>query len=190
MTPHSPSDPSSLVSEERTLSFRAVNLLAIPVSVLLLGAALPFVAVWGWDTLAAGASSFIKPESLIPSLLLGLLAHEGLHALGWMVTGGVPRSTIRFGFKMSTLTPYAHCTAPMPADKYRIGVVTPAVALGALPLAVSLLTGSGWLAMFSLLFLIAASGDLILLWMLRDVSPGSLVQDHPSKPGCVVYRTP
>jgi len=47
-------------------------------------------------------------------------------------------------------------------------------------------TGSGWLAGYSILMLAAASGDALILWILRSVSADRLVQDHPSKVGCTL----
>ncbi|HET6528317.1 MAG TPA: hypothetical protein VFG39_06165, partial [Balneolaceae bacterium] len=50
----------------------------------------------------------------------------------------------------------------------------------------SLILQNGWLLGFGLLFTLAAGGDILILWLLRKVDDGLLVQDHPDLVGCVV----
>src|SRR5690606_25530349 len=117
----------------------------------------------------------------------GVLAHEALHALAWRLAGRVPAETVRLGFQWKTLTPYAHCAVPMAAGPYRIGAAVPGVVLGVLPALLGLATGSGALFLFGLLFTLAAGGDALILWLLRDVPADRLVADHPERAGCYVY---
>jgi hypothetical protein len=35
--------------------------------------------------------------------------------------------------------------------------------------------------------LIGAAGDILILWMLRDLKATTRVQDHPSKVGCLIW---
>ena len=65
----------------------------------------------------------------------------------------------------------------------------PGLVLGVLPTAVSWLLGSGALVLFGSLMLITALGDLMILWLIRDVPAGRLVLDHPSEAGCLVQRS-
>ncbi|MDX1531036.1 MAG: DUF3267 domain-containing protein [Rhodothermales bacterium] len=171
--------------EDRSVSMGEANFYAIvgvlPACTVL---ALAFVAVWGWGAFASGFAWLF--DDLVRFLLLftaGVLVHEGLHGLAWRLAGA-PAGTVRFGFQWKTLTPYAHCTAPMPARAYRIGAAAPGVALGLLPAAVGLAVGGGaWMA-FGLLFTLAAGGDALILWLLRGVAPERLVEDHPERAGC------
>ena len=39
---------------------------------------------------------------------------------------------------------------------------------------------------WSLFFLFTAGGDIVVLWLIRDVGAGKLVQDHPTRAGCRV----
>jgi hypothetical protein len=48
--------------------------------------------------------------------------------------------------------------------------------------------GPTWLFFAGLLFSIAAAGDFMILWVLRNVPSHLLVQDHPSRAGCLVYE--
>jgi hypothetical protein len=173
---------------EMTMSFSTINLLAIPVGiVVVLLSLVPYTLLWGIDRLGEGMSGFFALSSFLPAVVLGIIAHEVLHGVTWAVAGRRPLSSIRLGFHRATLTPYAHCTDPLRATPYRLGAIMPGLVLGLGPVATALATGNGWLAGFGTLFLVAASGDVLILWMLRKVPATGSIRDHPSKPGCIVY---
>src|SRR5690606_5892329 len=105
----------------------------------------------------------------------------------WRLAGRVPAGTVRLGFQWKAFTPYAHCSVPMAAGAYRVGAAVPGVVLGVLPALAGLVTGGGAVFLFGLLFTLAAGGDALILWLLRDVPTDRLVEDHPSRAGCYVY---
>jgi hypothetical protein len=119
-------------------------------------------------------------------MIVGILVHEGIHALAWSAFGRLPLKRIRVGFHASTLTPYAHALDPMPARAYRLGALMPALVLGVVPFAVGTAIGSLLLALYGMIFVFAAGGDLLVLWVIRGVDPRALVLDHPSRAGCIV----
>lgn len=173
--------------EERTASVAQANVAAI-VGVLpfLTALGVGYGLVWGWGAVGAGFNALIEP--LWRFLLLftgGVVVHEALHGTAWRLAGAAPGS-VRFGFQLKTLTPYAHSTAPMTARAYRIGAVTPGVVLGLVPALAGLVVGAGAVFWFGLLFTLAAGGDALILWLLRGIPSDRLVKDHPSKPGCLV----
>lgn len=172
------------------MSFSRINLLAIPVAIaVIIVALIPYALAWGLDRLWDGMARFFALGSFLPAALIGIVLHEVLHGLTWALAGRRPFSSIRFGFNVATLTPYAHFKDPLPANAYRLGAAMPGLALGVLPLLIAFATGNGWLAGFGMLFLVAAGGDILILWMLRHVPATSTIQDHPSQPGCIVYDT-
>jgi len=118
----------------------------------------------------------------------GLAAHELIHGLAWMIAGHKPFSAIQFGFQWKTLTPYAHLKEPVEVNAYRIGGFMPGLLLGILPYLLSLLTGNSALFWFSLLHTAGASGDFLILWLIRKVKSGRLVEDHPTHAGCYVIE--
>lgn len=181
-----PDDPGG--SLDRSASLVTANAAALGLAVPLLAALVgPFVGVWGWDALASGAAWwFGHPLLMFAALIGGVLAHEGLHALAWRLAATLPPGSVRIGFNWKALTPFAHCSAPMPARAYRIGAVTPGVGLGLVPAVIALATGSGALLTFALLFTLAAGGDALIVLLLRGVPPGALVVDHPTRAGCLV----
>ncbi len=122
------------------------------------------------------------------ALAVGVLLHEAIHALGWHWFGHVNRRSIEFGFQIRTLTPYAHATEAMAANGYRAGTVLPAILLGLLPFAVGMVLQSPGVALFGIVMTFAAGGDLLVLWLMRKVDSRALVQDHPSRAGCIVLK--
>ncbi len=181
-------DAAETPADDRSVGLVAANaaalLLAVPVLAVLL---VPFGALWGWGALAGGAAWW--GDHLlwaIGALVVGVLAHEALHALAWRTAADLPSGSVRLGFNWKALTPYAHCSAPMPARAYRVGAAAPGVALGLVPAAVALMTGSGATLAFALLFTLAAGGDALILLLLRGVPPDARVVDHPTRAGCLV----
>jgi hypothetical protein len=159
---------------------------AIPLTVAL---SLAFAGVWGWERFLEGFGRFIRWPNLIPALVIGVPLHELIHGLAWAYFGQRPLKDVRFGVQWKVLTPYAHLEVPIPARAYRLGAAMPALLLGALPYLVGLATGEGGFVAFGLLYLFAAGGDLLVLWLLRRVEGAALVEDHPSRTGCYVYGT-
>ena len=145
-----------------------------------------FSLLWGWPW--QPMENFVVALGLFwLALLGGVVVHELLHALTWMVAGRKPLRTMAFGVKWRTFTPYAHCREPMAAWAYRLGVAMPALILGIVPMLAGLATANGWLLFFGILFTIAAGGDFLVLWSLRGVNGRSQVADHPQNAGCIVY---
>ena len=163
-------------------------------NVLTLAIALPLVALMlmVYRLLAPEGGGLALGGSLASALaflalvIVGILAHEGIHALAWACFGRFPLARIRFGFQASTLTPYAHALEPMPARAYRLGAVLPALVLGVLPFAVGTAIGSAGWALYGMIFTFAAGGDLLVLWLIRGVEARACVLDHPSRAGCIV----
>lgn len=122
------------------------------------------------------------------ALVTGVFLHEAIHALGWSWFGHVSRRSIEFGFQIQTLTPYAHATQAMAASGYRAGTVLPAILLGLIPFVVGTVLQSPGIALFGIVMTFAAGGDLLVLWLMRNVNARALVQDHPSRAGCIVLE--
>lgn len=126
---------------------------------------------------------------LIIAVLLGIVIHELIHGLSWVVFGRKPFSSIKFGFQWKTFTPYAHLKEPVEINAYRLGAFLPGFILGILPYILSLVTGNADLFWFSLVHTSAAGGDWLVLWLLRKVKAGVQVEDHPTNAGCYVLES-
>ena len=167
---------------DRSLSVTQLNVWGmLPALALLAG---PLVA---YD-LVHGGTPIPHVGLLVLGTMLGFVVHEALHGLAFRA-GGAPWRTISFGFIWKYGAFYAHTTTPITARAYRRVLVLPGLVLGLLPAvaAVALESALGtWLAA---VMLMGAVGDLLLLWMARDLQPGQLVVDHRERPG-FLYRQP
>lgn len=82
-----------------------------------------YMLIWG-----SRLSAFLPPEQALLVLLLFLLSlpvHEFLHGIGWCAAGRTGFKNIRFGMMWSSLTPYCHCSEPLPAGQYLFGLLLP-----------------------------------------------------------------
>src|SRR5688500_12654742 len=62
---------------------------------------------------------------LLIAVLLGIVTHEFIHGIGWMIFGRKPFSSIKFGVQWKTFTPYAHLKEPVEVNAYRMGAFLP-----------------------------------------------------------------
>ncbi len=149
--------------------------------------ALPYVAIWGREAFG-NAWETMRDHFLLALAVfaVGMVLHELIHGLSWTVFGKQPRSAIKYGFQVKTLTPYAHCVEPMDVRAYRLGAAMPGLIVGVLPWLAAVVSGNGAVLIFGFVFTLAALGDAMILWLIRDVAPGSLVLDHPTQAGCYV----
>ena len=143
--------------------------------------------VWGWGK-TAGDFLVIYHHYGIALLLLigGTFLHELLHGLTWLKVAELDWDDIKFGFTFRAFTPYAHCKKPIAADAYRWGILAPGFLLGFVPFIISMASGNAWLFVFGFIFTIAAGGDFLMYWLIRDIPNDRLVEDHPERVGCRV----
>ncbi|NLC55242.1 MAG: DUF3267 domain-containing protein [Armatimonadetes bacterium] len=165
------------------------NVIGIPVAGLAFALCLvPHGLLWGWPSVSRGAALLFSPLTFLIVVLVGALAHEGLHALGFRVFGGAPWAQIRFRVLWRALTPATHCHAAVRAGAYRWATALPGLVLGVLPGAAGILSGAGWLTLFAAVMLSLAAGDLLVLLAIRHIPAATWVIDHPSRVGCQIVR--
>ena len=118
----------------------------------------------------------------------GIVLHEILHGLGWVVFGRKSLRSLQFGVIWRYLAPYAHCKEPVKVKAYRAGIILPGIAVGILPGIYGLASGNfGWI-IFGILFTWGAVADFIMWWVLRRLPPDKRVIDHPKEVGCYVLE--
>jgi hypothetical protein len=147
--------------------------------------ALPFHLMHGLESIQQ-ITKFFKFWIFVPSVVIGILVHEGIHGLTWAWAGKIPLHRIKYGFKLKTLTPYAHCQVPIDIRAYRTGVIMPFLIMGMAPYILSLVAEDHHLLGFGLFFSFGAIGDLIILWITRTIPSGTYVQDHATQAGVTI----
>lgn len=145
---------------------------------------LPHLVIWGTG---GGASTVDFLRVLVGTLFL-IVAHELVHAAGWIIFGRVPPNKIKFGIIWKTGSPYAHAEVPMRAWGYRVGAALPLFVTGLLPVALGTASNQAWLTVAGSILVSGAVGDLVVLWVIRAVPADALVIDHPSNAGCYVLE--
>jgi hypothetical protein len=148
--------------------------------------ALIYMGLRGTANYFAGLGQLTSLPSILPVMVFGIPLHEFLHAVGWSIFGRIPIREVKFGVMWKALTPYAHLRNPIRAFAYKAGAISPMLVMGFFPYIMGLLIGHAWLMNFGLLYILAAGGDLIVVWTLRNVRSDVMVIDHPTRVGCIV----
>lgn len=145
----------------------------------------PFWITYSTNPFKAAAAAFGSMWLFVPAVVIALIIHELLHALGWVLASGL-KARVRFGFSRTAFIIFAHPTAAVSSTAYRIGALLPAFLLGVVPLVLGWATLNAALVGWGTWGLLFAVGDLMVVWAIRRV-PGTIaVLDHPDKAGCVV----
>ena len=170
-------------------SWLAITLLAI-LSVVL---GLPFLYLH-FDKFSVYFSNFsalifLKDWGLFFLMMVaGIALHELIHGLTWAIFIKERFRAIRFGVMWKYLTPYCHCKVPMKVKHYVIGTIMPAIILGILPLVIAFMNGSIFIFLLGFYFTLAATGDFLIVYYLRNEKCNDYVKDHETEVGCNVYR--
>lgn len=128
------------------------------------------------------------PVIIVVVFIPGAALHELIHGFTWAAFCKNGLRSIKYGVQWKALTPYCHCKEILPLRAYALGGAMPGLLMGILPALVGIMTGTFLLFLFGLFFTLAAAGDMLILWMLRQQKKEDLVQDHPELIGCYVLR--
>ena len=170
-------------TELRTIGMLKANVVAIVVLALLgvLGL-MAMYAIWGGISLGRPWSGML----FIIGFWVGIVVHELIHGFTWMWVTHSSFSHLRFGLLQGGV--YCHIDVPMSKRGYVVGALMPLLLLGIIPFLLSFATHSLWLMLFGVIFIACAMGDVLIVWAIRHDSADTLVYDHPTEPGCVVYH--
>ncbi|MDR3094045.1 MAG: DUF3267 domain-containing protein [Bacteroidales bacterium] len=159
-------------------------------SVLLYG--LPFYLIWQGDT-----SYFFSDKSrtlihfavdnkwwCLLIILFSIALHELIHGICMASLAPNGWKSVSFGFNLKAMAPFAHCKDSLTPLSYRICLIMPAAVLGDIPVIIAWCTGNILWLLYGILFLWAAAGDIIIIYMSRNIHTG-LLQDHPDKIGFI-----
>jgi hypothetical protein len=169
-------------------------LLTIPIGLLI---AAPYYLIWKDKYTLQNIKTYIALHKgwlaysgpiIIGVMIIGIVLHELIHGITWSRYAKQGFRSIKFGVLWKMITPYCHCKEPLLIRHYIIGGIMPAVVLGFLPSIIAMITGKLFLLIFGLFFTTAAAGDFMIINTLRKENMNDLVQDHPSKIGCYIFR--
>lgn len=189
----SPTAESSM-KKELTIDTNRANVIALMLGVvIIIVLIIPFILLnvgsFELPALKAELKFWAHPLGVIIVLVAmsgGIVVHEFIHGLTFAIFAKAGFKSVKFGI-LKPFTPYCHCKEPLKAWQYRISTIMPAIVLGLIPWAIAMFTGSIGLMLFGIFFTMAAGGDFIIIYLLRNQPANSLVQDHPEKIGCYIY---
>jgi len=144
----------------------------------------PHMALWGAASLFSKSSLLGHAKVLLLAVIVSVVVHEGLHAAGYVMFGGLAWRGIRFGFSLRSMAAYVHSDVPVTASAYRKLTLLPAIVLGVIPACIGVGWGWGAMTIYGFLMLISASGDFAIIWSVRSLASDALVIDHPTRAGC------
>lgn len=166
-------------------------LILVPVSIMYI---VPYYLVWrkipGLYSVFSddGLSPFMKFAYTIVVVVAGIVLHELIHGLTWSFFTKRGFRSIRFGIMLRMLTPYCHCKELLTKNQYILGAIMPAIVLGLIPGIWAIATGSVAVLYLGVFFTIAAIGDFMIIFSIRNEAKDSLILDHPNEAGCYVFR--
>ena len=174
---------------ELTVSIMRANVVSIiaALPIIALGFGLFMLVNWGKAWSYDMGNSFVA----LAVLLLLVAVHEGIHGITWSIFTPHHLADIEFGFMMEYLTPYCTCKVPLAKWHYIAGSLAPLVTLGLVPTALAIATGSFTLLVVGLIMVLAAGGDVMIVWMIlrhRTTASELLVLDHPTQAGSMAFE--
>jgi len=173
---------------KKTISMLKANVLGV-VLLLVFGAlcGLAFHAIWGIGELDISSKRIIWYDLLfIVGSVAGIVVHELVHGLTWILFTRKGFRHLSFGLMKGGA--YCHIDVPMVKRHYVIGALMPLFLVGIVPLAIAFCIGSLLWLLLGVIFVVAAMGDIMIVWAIRKEPADALVYDHPSEAGCYVYH--
>lgn len=145
-----------------------------------------FELLWHRDAVADIARQAGGWTGAIIIVACSAVVHELLHAFAWHTFAGVPWRSISFRPSWRVMGFVAHANVAMPARAYRTSTALPALILGAIPIVLGFVTGSGLFVLWGLFFLLECFADVAVLFAMHNVPSRAWVRDHPDRLGCRV----
>ncbi|MFP7476875.1 DUF3267 domain-containing protein [Terribacillus saccharophilus] len=120
-------------------------------------------------------------------VVLGIILHELLHGIGFIVFGKAKPRQIKYGISWKDGAAYAHCMIPIKVSAYRVALLLPVILTGLIPLVISFIVGNGVLLTVSVILTAGGIGDWLIFRSLKIYKASQLVKDHPTKVGYYIY---
>lgn len=118
---------------------------------------------------------------VVAIFIVGLICHEGLHALSAIIFGKCSVKQIKFGINIKQGMLYCHIDKPIHAKSYKIMLIIPVIVTG-FALIIVTLFGNIFLIVVFCMLLCGGAGDIIMLLRLQKLDKETLILDHPTAP--------
>jgi hypothetical protein len=123
-------------------------------------------------------------------VFIGIIIHELIHGFFAAIFNKNGFKSIKFGVIPSKGMAYCINREILKANKYIIGLLMPLIILGIIPSIISVFYGNLYLFIFGILFIIGASGDILLLIQMCKDKNECWVEDmvYGSEVKIFIYR--
>jgi uncharacterized protein len=148
---------------------------------------MPYQFLWGAFVPRLSQGSWLGPLLGFSSfLVLGPLFRLFLHHTACRMA--CKRNSIP-NWQLEKIVFWRPCPVPLRVENYRAILLLPVIILGWLPGFLALWSGN-WLLLFWSIWLLAiCSGDIAILWSLRDLPAGTMIRLLPNRPGYQILDT-
>lgn len=143
-----------------------------------------FLLIWG--RLTDGENLLGNGIVFIIVTIVAIVVHELIHGITWSFFAPRGLRGMKFGIMKKYLSPYCHCSDPLPRNGYVLGALMPGIITGLIPAIVALAIGSFSLLVFSIIMISMASGDLMIARLALKEDPSCTIYDHPTEGGFYV----
>lgn len=146
------------------------------------------IYVWEWGNYLDNLFSLFFQNILLLTLVLFIeyILHVLIQGRTWKFFGNTTANAIKYTINRSNRAIYVYCKEPIELKFCRLGIVMPVIIVGLIPTLLGILIGNLFIFLFGLFGIVFANEDIAVLWLLRNIKAGSLVEDHPTRAGCYV----
>ena len=116
-----------------------------------------------------------------------IVLHEAFHLIGFMLFGGVPFKSLKYGVNLELGVAYATTDIPLPNYAMKKALLLPFWMTGVLPTLAGFYVNSTVLLLVGACLIAGAIGDFAMYKELRKYPNDALVQDDPNLPKLYVY---
>ncbi|WP_374964394.1 DUF3267 domain-containing protein [Lysinibacillus sp. RS5] len=116
-----------------------------------------------------------------------IILHEAFHLIGFMVFGGVPFKSLKYGLNLELGVAYATTEQPLPNHTMKKALLLPFWTTGVLPTIAGFYFNSTVLVVVGAFLIAGAVGDFAMYKELRKYPKNALIQDDPQFPKLYVY---
>jgi hypothetical protein len=121
--------------------------------------------------------------------VIGIILHELIHGFFYAIFAKNKFRSIKFGIKLKYGVAYCVCIELMKIKHFIIGTIMPTIILGFIPSIFSFFIGNLSLLVFSILFIMAGSGDFLIILCLLKENKENYVLDTLGEINCItIYR--
>ena len=121
--------------------------------------------------------------------IIFIVLHEISHLLGFMLFGGVPFKSLKYGLNLELGIAYATTDQPLPNHAMKKALLLPFWTTGVLPTIVGFYLNSTVVVLVGAFLIAGAVGDFAMYKELRKYPKNALIKDDPQLPKLYVFTT-